>query len=136
VSALALASTFAPLLARLSLSHIRPRGRRRCRGPWLFDSRVALASLAVPFAGLPLHGDVLFRLSVAGLRVHLQLLVKKGQLLVELALGLRELVEPCRRWASVARWRGPGSGSELLDVEATQMLHSRVGSRCRLVRAL
>jgi hypothetical protein len=56
---------------------------------------VALASLAVPFAGLPLHGDVLFRLSVAGLRVHLQLLVKKGQLLVELALGLRELVEPC-----------------------------------------
>jgi hypothetical protein len=34
------------------------------------------------------------------------------------------------------RWRGAGSGSELLDVGATQMLHSRVGSRCRVVRAL
>jgi hypothetical protein len=34
-------------------------------------------------------------LSVAGLRVHPQLLVKKCQLLVELALGLHELVESC-----------------------------------------
>jgi hypothetical protein len=44
--------------------------------------------------GLLLHRDVLCKLSVAGLRVHPQLLVMKGQLLVALALGLRELVEP------------------------------------------
>jgi hypothetical protein len=41
-----------------------------------------------------------------------------------------------RRWASTPRWRGVGSGSELLDKEATQMLHSLVGSWCRVVRAL
>jgi hypothetical protein len=41
-----------------------------------------------------LHGNVLWRLSVAGLWVHAQFLVKKGQLLVELALGHRELIEP------------------------------------------
>jgi hypothetical protein len=34
-------------------------------------------------------------LSVAGLGVHPRFLVKKGQLLVELALGLRKLIEPC-----------------------------------------
>jgi hypothetical protein len=44
----------------------------------LFGSWAALPPLAVPFAGLLLHGNVL---------------MKKGQLLVELVLGLRELVE-------------------------------------------
>jgi hypothetical protein len=44
--------------------------------------------------GLLLHRDVLCRPSVAGLGTHAQLLVKKGQLLVELAPHLRELVEP------------------------------------------
>jgi hypothetical protein len=34
-------------------------------------------------------------LSVVALGVHPKLLVKNGQLLVDLALGLRELVEPC-----------------------------------------
>jgi hypothetical protein len=34
------------------------------------------------------------------------------------------------------RWRGAGSSSELLDAEATQTLHSRVGSCRRMVRAL
>jgi hypothetical protein len=46
----------------------------------LFGSWAALPPLAVPFAGLLLHGNVL---------------MKKGQLLVELVLGLRELVESC-----------------------------------------
>jgi hypothetical protein len=32
--------------------------------------------------------------------------------------------------------RGVGSGSELLDAEATQTLHSRVGWCCRMARAL
>jgi hypothetical protein len=41
-----------------------------------------------------LHGDVLCRSSVTGLRIHPQFLLKKGYLLVKLALGLRELVEP------------------------------------------
>jgi hypothetical protein len=56
---------------------------------------VALVPLAIPLTGLLLHGDVLWRSSVVGLGVLPQFLVKKGQLLVELALGLRELVEPC-----------------------------------------
>jgi hypothetical protein len=51
-------------------------------------------SLAVPLVGLLLHRNVLCRLSIVWLRVHPQLLVKNGQLLIELALGLRELVEP------------------------------------------
>jgi hypothetical protein len=50
--------------------------------------------LAIPLRGLLLHGDVLCRSSVVGLRVHPQFLVTKSQLLVELALGLCELVEP------------------------------------------
>jgi hypothetical protein len=62
--------------------------------------------------------------------------VKKGQLLVELALGLCELVEPRPSLGVGALWRGAGSGSELLDVEATQTLHSRVESRYRVVCAL
>jgi hypothetical protein len=39
------------------------------------------------------------------------------------------------RWASALRWRGAGSGSELLDEEVTQTLHPRVGSWRRVVRA-
>jgi ABC-type iron transport system FetAB permease component len=50
------------------------------------------ASVVVPLAGLLLHGNVLCRLSITGLWVHPQLLVKNGQLLVELALGLREFI--------------------------------------------
>jgi hypothetical protein len=72
-----------------------PGRRRRRAGPRLFGSQAALPPLAVPLAGLLLHRNVLCRLSIARLWVHPQLLVKKGQLLVELALGLRELVEPC-----------------------------------------
>jgi hypothetical protein len=71
-SVLALASTFAPSLARRSLSRVRPRA----------------GCVGARARGCSVVG------SVAGLRVHPQLLVKKGQLLVELALGLRELVEP------------------------------------------
>jgi hypothetical protein len=61
----------------------------------LFGNRVALPSLVVALSGLLLHRNVLRRLSVEGLWVHPQLLVKDGQLLVELAPGLRKLVEPC-----------------------------------------
>jgi hypothetical protein len=49
--------------------------------------------LAVPLTGLFLHRILLCRLSVVGLWVHSRLLVKDGQLFVELALGLREFVE-------------------------------------------
>jgi hypothetical protein len=55
---------------------------------------VASVPLAIPLTGLLLHGDVRCRSSVAGLGVHPQILVKKGQLLVELAHGLCELIEP------------------------------------------
>jgi hypothetical protein len=61
----------------------------------LFGSRAALPPLVVPLAGLLLHWNILCRLSITRLGVYPQLLVKKGQLLVKLALGLRELVEPC-----------------------------------------
>jgi hypothetical protein len=64
----------------------------------LLGCRAALPPLAIPLAGLLLHGNVLCRLLVTWLWVHPQLLVKKGQLLVELALGLCELVEP---WSSL-----------------------------------
>jgi hypothetical protein len=63
-------------------------------GPRLLGSRAALAPLAIPLMGLLLHGDVLCRSSAAGLGVHPRFLVNKGQLLIELALGLRELVKP------------------------------------------
>jgi hypothetical protein len=43
--------------------------------------------------GLLLHGDVVHGLSIMGLRIHPQFLVKKVQLLVKLVLCLRELVE-------------------------------------------
>jgi hypothetical protein len=59
----------------------------------LFGDWAALAPLTVPVTGLLLHRNVLCRLSVVGLWVHSQLLVKDGQLFVELALGLREFVE-------------------------------------------
>jgi hypothetical protein len=45
---------------------------------------MVLAPLAIPFMGLLLHKDILCRPSVTGLGVHPQLLVRKGQLLVEL----------------------------------------------------
>jgi hypothetical protein len=41
-----------------------------------------------------------------------------------------------RSRASASRWRGASSGSELLDEEATQTWHSRVGSCHHVVRAL
>jgi hypothetical protein len=62
--------------------------------------------------------------------------VKNGQLLVELVLGLREFVKPHHRWASAAWWRGAGSESELLKADATQTLHSRMGSCCRVAGVL
>jgi hypothetical protein len=40
------------------------------------------------------------------------------------------------RWASVAQRRGIGSGSELLEAEATQKLHFRVGSHYLVVGVL
>jgi hypothetical protein len=64
------------------------------RWPAAAWQRAALTPLAIPLTGLLLQGDVLCRLSVVGFWVHAQFLVKKGQLLIELALGLRELVEP------------------------------------------
>jgi hypothetical protein len=45
--------------------------------------------------GLLLHWGHLCRLSVVGLRILPQLPVKDGQHFVELAPGLRELVESC-----------------------------------------
>jgi hypothetical protein len=59
----------------------------------LVSSRTALASVTIPLMGFLLHGDVLCRPSVMGLGIHAQLLVKKGQLLVELVPGLREFIE-------------------------------------------
>jgi hypothetical protein len=59
----------------------------------LVGSRTALASVTVHLAGLLLHRTVLCRSSVAGLGIHAQLLVNKGQLLVELASRLREFIE-------------------------------------------
>jgi hypothetical protein len=60
----------------------------------LIDSQTALTPVAIPLMVLLLHGDVLFRMFVAGLGIHAQLLEKKGQLLVELAPCLCEFVEP------------------------------------------
>jgi hypothetical protein len=54
---------------------------------------MTLAPIAVPLAGLLLHRNVLRRSSIAGLGIHAQLLVEKGQLLVELASHLCEFVE-------------------------------------------
>jgi hypothetical protein len=59
----------------------------------LVGSQTALASVVVPLTELLLHRDVLCRLSIAGLGIHAQLLVNKGQLLVELAPRLRKVVE-------------------------------------------
>jgi ribosomal protein S27E len=60
----------------------------------LIGSWTTLTPVAIPLTMLLLHGDVLFRSSVVGLGIYAQLLVKKGQLLVELAPRLCELVEP------------------------------------------
>jgi hypothetical protein len=54
----------------------------------------ALVLIAIPLAGVPLHRNVLRRLSIAGLGIHAELLAQKGQLLVELASRLREFVKP------------------------------------------
>jgi hypothetical protein len=56
-----------------------------CAAVWLDGSRTALTPVVVPLTGLFLHGDVLCRSSVEGHGFHAQLLVEKGQLLVELA---------------------------------------------------
>jgi hypothetical protein len=69
-----------------------------CRWRWctavrLLFSWTMLTPVAIPLTGPLLHGDVLCRSSVAGLSIHAQLLAMKGQLLVELAPRLRELVE-------------------------------------------
>jgi hypothetical protein len=103
---------------------------------WLVSSRTVLASVAVSLAGLLLHRKVLSRSSVAVLGIHVQLLMEKGQLLVELASRLREFLEPhppLGVGGAVARSR---LWSELLDAEATQTLHSRMGSCRHVVRAL
>jgi hypothetical protein len=49
---------------------------------------------------------------------------------------LHKLVEPCSQLGVGGMMRGAGSSSELIDAEATQTLHSRVGMRCRVVCAL
>jgi hypothetical protein len=49
--------------------------RRRCAVVQLIGSRTALAPVAVPFAGLPLHRNILRRASIAGLGIHAKLLV-------------------------------------------------------------
>jgi hypothetical protein len=51
----------------------------------LNGSRTALTPVAIPLTRHFLHGNVLCRSSVEGLGFHAQLLVEKGQLLVELA---------------------------------------------------
>jgi hypothetical protein len=43
---------------------------------------MALTPVVVPLTGLLLHRDILCRPPVAGLGIHAQILVKKGQLLV------------------------------------------------------
>jgi hypothetical protein len=65
-----------------------------CRWRWctavrLVGSRTALALVPVPLTGLLLHGDVSCRPSIAGLGIHAHILVKKGQLLFEMAPCLR-----------------------------------------------
>jgi hypothetical protein len=65
-------------------------------------------SVVVPHTGPLLHRDVLCRLSVAGLSIHAQLLVKKGHVLVKLAPRLREFVKlrpPLGVGGTVARSR-------------------------------
>jgi hypothetical protein len=83
----------------------------------LLGSRTALVPVAIPLTGLLPHEDVLCRSSVAGLDIHPQFLVKKGQLLVELVPHLRELVEP----------RPPlgVSGAEPTPVRSCSMLRPR-----------
>jgi hypothetical protein len=70
-----------------------PGQRHWCTGSGLFGGWAVLLPLAVPLTGLLLHRDILCRLSVAGLWIQPQLLVKDVQLFVELALGLREFIE-------------------------------------------
>jgi hypothetical protein len=82
-----------------------------CTAVRLLGNRTVLTPVSIPLTGPLLHRDVLCRSSIAGLDIHAQLLVKKGQLLVELAPRLCELVEPRPPLASAARWRGAGSGS-------------------------
>jgi hypothetical protein len=79
----------------------------------LFCSRTALAPVAIPLTGLPLHRNVLHRasivvpllglplhrhalrrLSIAGLDIYAEFLLYKGQLLVELASCFCEFVAP------------------------------------------
>jgi hypothetical protein len=112
-----------------------------CRWCWcavvrLVGSWTALKSIVVLLTGLLLHRDVLCRQSVARLVIHAKLLVKKGQLLVELALASASSSSRARYWASAVGWRRADSGLELLDAEATQTLHSCVGLCRRVVRAL
>jgi hypothetical protein len=47
----------------------------------LLNSRTALTPVAIPLTGLLLHRDIMCRLSIAGLGIHPQFLVKEGQLL-------------------------------------------------------
>jgi hypothetical protein len=53
------------------------------------------ASIAIPLMGLALHQHALCRLSLAWLGFHTELSVWKGQLLIEMAPCLCDLVEPC-----------------------------------------
>jgi hypothetical protein len=96
--------------------------RRWCAAPWLLSSRAALTSVAIPLTGLPLHREILCRSSVAGLGdiLHRDILGEEGQ------APRRAGASPsrARQVAAVVgrQWRGPGSGSELLDVEDTQSI--------------
>jgi hypothetical protein len=52
------------------------------------------ASIAVPLLGLSLHRHALRMLSIARFGIHTELLLQKGQLLVEPAPCLRKLIKP------------------------------------------
>jgi hypothetical protein len=125
--------------------------RRRCAAVRLVCSRTALAPVDVPLMGSPCTGT-----SCAGHRSSFPSRVWPCTSTPYASCRSRGSASKCsrassssswrlassrsssraHRWVSTPRWRGASSGSELLDIEATQMLHSRVGSWRRVVRAL
>jgi hypothetical protein len=77
--------------------------QRRVAGLRLFSSWAALPPLVVPLTGLLLQRGHLHRLSVVWLWVLSQLLVKDGQLFVELALASASLSSRAHRWVSMVQ---------------------------------
>jgi hypothetical protein len=116
-SALALASMLAPSLARRSLLRVGPRSGgvgARARGCLAAERH----SWRSPF---PSRGYSCTGTSASS---------SSGWCLASASSSSR-----ARRCASAAWWHGAGSGSELLDAEATQTLHSHVGLHYHVVRA-